>query len=193
MQPSISNGSRRPSLVAFRLLLVVACLSLAERTMYVQAQSTSDAVVQRITGSCWKSETNTQTGGKCSSQLKDTAMLCLNESIGGGVIGTFNKMHTEFLNLAKIAIGDLSTCSQASSVKMVNYDVTVTKSLKDKLLLSEIHHNCGVGDCGNLEKAPLKGTLAFDDDVLVFSQTGEAKLRLSKFEAQESKVPPANH
>ena len=164
-----------------------ACLISINSGSVLKAQSTTDSLDKKIVGACWTSESTRDLPGKCPSQVKDQAMLCLNESMGGGIGGNYHTSRMSTLRVDKVAMEDLTRCDAVGDIKMVDYDVSLSKSPKDVLLLNETHHKCGLGSCADVDKNPLKGTLAFDGEVLVFSRSDGVKLRFNKYQAPDSK------
>jgi hypothetical protein len=133
------------------------------------------------------SESTKESLGKCPSQVKDQAMLCLNESMAGGISGNYHTSHMSSLHVEKVTMDDLTTCDALGDIRMVDYDVTISKSPKNVLLLNETHHKCGIGSCADADKTPLKGSLRFDGDVLVFSRSDGSKLRFTKYQSPDAK------
>jgi hypothetical protein len=156
----------------------------------LQAQATDDSPEKKIVGACWTSESTKESPGKCPHQVKDQAMLCLNESMGGSISGNYHTSRTSMLHIDKVAMEDLTTCDAVGDVRMVDYDITVSKSPKNVLLLSETHHKCGIGSCVDVDKTTLKGSLALDGEVLVFSRSDGEKARFTKYQAPDTKASP---
>jgi hypothetical protein len=146
----------------------------------------TEADLAKITGACWSSEVSKEVAGKCPVEIKDTAQLCLNQTMGGGVEGNLSMFHNEFLHADKVAPDDVMTCFTPTStnISIMQYDVSVSPSPKNDLLLSELHHKCTVGEC-KAQKTALKGTLSLDGDMLVFSPSSGDKLRFQKVKTPE--------
>ena len=68
-----------------------------------------------------------------------------------------------------------------SLMTMLTYDVAVTRSPKNELLLSETHHKCGVGDCTKVLKNSLNGKLAFEADALTLTRGDGSKILFKKY------------
>jgi hypothetical protein len=171
-------------------LTLVPSFLLIGSSGLLQAQATDDSVEKKIASGCWTSESTKESPGKCPRQVKDQAMLCVNESMAGGISGNYHTSHMSNLHIEKVAMEDLTTCDVAGDVKMVDYDVAITKSPKNVVLLSETHHKCGIGSCADEDKATLKGSLGFEGDVLIFSRSDGSKLRFTKYQAPDSKSNP---
>jgi hypothetical protein len=151
-----------------------------------QAQVSDDSQENKLL-TCWMSDSTKESTGKCPSQIKDQAMLCLNGSMAGGISGNYNTTHMSMLHVDKIAPADLVNCNPAADdTRMVFYDVAVSKS-KNTLSVTETHHKCGPGNCADIDKTTLKGKLEFDGETLVFTQSDGRKLRFSKYQAPDTK------
>jgi hypothetical protein len=170
--------------------LTLASSLLVGSSGLLQAQASDDSSEKKIVAGCWMSESTKESPGKCPRQVKDQAMLCLNESMAGGISGNYHTSRMSNLHIEKVAMEDITTCDAVGDVKMVDYDVAVAKSPKNVLLLSETHHKCGIGSCADEDKTTLKGSLGFDGDVLVFSRSDGNKLRFTKYQAPDSKSSP---
>lgn len=149
------------------------------------AQATEDS--SKMAVGCWSSESKKLVSDKCPTEVKDSYFLCLNETMAGGVEGNLSVTHTEFVQIEKVAPADLGACIKPNAgVSMMQYDVSVSKSPKNVVLLSELHHKCGVGDC-KTQQAPLKGTLALDTDTLVFAPSSGDKVKFQRAKPAENK------
>jgi hypothetical protein len=164
---------------------VVSCVALVAR---------GKALLQDEANSpfgCWKFEQTKETPGKCPFNITDTWFLCLNPTMGGAIQGTLSVNHNEAAELDKILPSDVMTCVKPTSnvLNMLNYDLTVEKSPKNDLLLSETHHNCTMGDCSKMAKTPLKGKLSRDADTLILTRTDGSKIVFKKFENKAEEKP----
>lgn len=136
--------------------------------------------VNKLSG-CWTTNLAKETTGKCPVAIKDEWLMCTNPATGGAIQGHIAANHSETLLVEKISANDLMNCpNKGSVVTMVDYDIAVTKSPKNDLILTETHHKCGMGECGDLGKNPLKGKITFDGDALLFTRSDGNKLTFKK-------------
>jgi hypothetical protein len=166
--------------------VLVLALFWAGSAMDATGAGPTETDLTKMTGACWSSEVSKEVVGKCPAELKDSSQLCLNQTMGGGVEGNLSMIHSEFLHADKVAPDDAMTCftPTSSTMSIMQFDVSVSPSPKNDLLLSELHHKCTVGEC-KAQKTALKGTLVFDGDTLVFSPSSGGKLRFQKLKTPE--------
>ena len=139
-----------------------------------------DPEINKLSG-CWTANLAKETTGKCPVAIKDEWLMCTNPPTGGAIQGNITANHSETLMVEKISPNDLMNCPNRDAVATtVGYSIAITKSPKNDLMLTETHHKCDVGECGNLETNLLKGKLTFDADALLFTRSDGNKLTFRK-------------
>jgi hypothetical protein len=181
-------NSRPAHLIYGRCVLAFVWFSLVASafalTVIGANPQTDDPDVDKLVA-CWSSDRVTDSAGKCPVATKDTWQLCFSPTMGGWVQGSLTANHSEMLDNDKVAREDAVNCFSAGPpfvLTMLNYDVTVTRSPKNDLVLSETHHKCGSGDCSKALKTALNGKLTLEGDTLTFTRVDGSKIVFKRSE-----------
>jgi hypothetical protein len=174
-----------------RAILYVATVAFVASwisfTLNAARPQTDDPDVNRLIGS-WTFDRVTETPGKCPIAVKDSWQLFFSQTLGGWVEGNLLLSHSEMVENDKLTPNDAANCLGAgmpSLMTMLTYDVAVTRSPKNELLLSETHHKCGAGDCTKVLKTSLNGRLTFEADALTLTRGDGSKIAFKKYQEKK--------
>jgi hypothetical protein len=169
----------RAILYVWAISFVASWLSLMLNVAHAQ---TDDPDVDKLIGS-WTFDRATETPGKCPVAVKDSWQLSFTPTLAGWVEGSLLLSHSEMAENDKLTPDEAANClgnAMPSLMTMLTYDVAVTRSPKNELLLSETHHKCVVGDCSKVLKNSLNGRLAFEGDTLTLTRGDGGKTSFKK-------------